>query len=59
MIVDREARRAKVAAAMKAIKPLYAEALKSDTEEAWAAFEVQAATLHRQSRLLAGKSKGG
>ena len=57
--LDRPGRRAKVAAAWEAIAPLYAKAMKADTEEAWAEFEFQAAILHRQGRLLAGKSKGG
>jgi len=30
-----------------------------DDLAAWAAVEVQGATIHRQSRLLAGKTKGG
>jgi hypothetical protein len=59
MKLDREARRAKVAAALEALRPAYAEAVKTDTEAAWEAVELQAATVHRQARLLAGKSRGG
>lgn len=57
--LDRKARAEKVAAAMEAIGPLHAKAAKEDTEAAWAEFEFQAAILHRQGRLLAGKTKGG
>lgn len=56
---SREARRDKVKAAWKEARGLYAEAMASDTEAAWEAFELQAAVLHRQSRLLAGKARGG
>lgn len=57
--LDREGRRHKVTAAFEAIGPLYTAALAADTEAAWEAFEFHAAILHRQGRLLAGKSKGG
>jgi len=56
---DRDKRRDKVAAAMKELRPLLKAAEASDKESDWAAVELQAAVIHRQSRLLAGKPRGG
>ena len=55
----RSRQRAKVADAMKNLRPLLKVAMASDHEADWEAVELQAATIHRQSRLLAGKSRGG
>jgi hypothetical protein len=56
---QRERQRAKVAAAMKELRPLLKAAQASDAELDWAAVEEHAAVIHRQSRLLAGKPRGG
>ena len=59
MEASRDKRRDKVAAAMKELRPLLKTAMAEDTEAAWAEVELQAAVIHRQSRLLAGKPRGG
>lgn len=57
--LDRQARREKIAKAQKELRPLLKQAMMSDSEADWEAVETQAATIHRQSRLLAGKTRGG
>jgi hypothetical protein len=53
-------RRAKVEAAAAALPVALAAALADPGNPAkWADVEQHGATIHRQSRLLAGKSKGG
>lgn len=55
----RKRQRTKVADAMKELRPLLKAAMESDRESDWAEVELRAATIHRQSRLLAGKPRGG
>lgn len=66
--MDRTDRRIKTAAAVEQLPELLRAALTAEqnggpddpaTLAAWEAVEKAGATVHRQSRLLAGKSKGG
>jgi hypothetical protein len=56
----RAQRAAEVEAAATALRDALAAALASpDDESLWSVVETHGAVIHRQSRLLAGKSKGG
>ena len=56
----REQRAADVQAAVKALPAALRAALADPANEAaWEAVEQLGATVHRQSRLLAGKTRGG
>ena len=58
--MDDTQRIAKIVEAYAALTAALREVLPASTDKAaWAEVERHGATIHRQSRLLAGKSKGG
>lgn len=58
--LTRAERMAKVADAVKALRPALKAAMADPANESlWEEVEKHGATVHRQGRLLAGKSKGG